>query len=162
MLSWALLSFVSGSLGILHYIAVIAVGFTIWYLNRRRNFGVWEAKGFPSIKPNILFGNMTDMYTGKENFITIFKTMYDDFKGHKIAVIYNGSEPQLLIRDPDLIKTIAITDFDHFTDPGWFPDCLSNIPQNDLGLLSSQGEEWRKLKAMMTPLFNPKALKKSR
>lgn len=52
-----------------------------------------------------------------------------------------------------------IRDFDHFTDFGFLTELIMNMPINDFGLTNKTGEEWRALKAAISPAFSLKNLK---
>ena len=75
---------------------------------------------------------------------------------YRATIFYDGSEPQLYVLDVELIKRVMIKDFDHFTDFGFIDDRLSD--QNDFGLANARGEEWKALKATISPAFSLKNL----
>ena len=63
------------------------------------------------------------------------------------------------VRDPDIVKQIYIKDFDHFTDLGFMDPEVADMEVNDFGLANKKGEEWRSLKALVTPAFSLKNMK---
>ena len=63
------------------------------------------------------------------------------------------------MQDVDLLKAVCIKDFDHFTDFGFFPPDAYKIKGNDFGLLNALGDEWRTLKANITPAFSLRNIK---
>jgi len=67
----------------------------------------------------------------------------------------------LYIRDPDLVKQITMKDFGHFMDFGFQPLVTRDIEVNDMGLVNATGEEWKNLKAAISPAFSIKNLKSS-
>jgi len=73
--------------------------------------------------------------------------------------LFEGPEAVLFARDPELIKQITIKDYDHFMDLLFTPVVTKDIYGNDLGLLNSTGEEWKKVRAAFAPAFSPKNLK---
>ncbi|CAH1128987.1 unnamed protein product [Ceutorhynchus assimilis] len=64
----------------------------------------------------------------------------------------------LIIKDPEIIKQIAIQDFGHFTDHRDFVK-----PELDLlwsrNLLASKGERWRDLRQLLSPIFTSSKIK---
>ncbi len=74
----------------------------------------------------------------------------------RVTIFYDGSEPQLYILDVELIKRVMIKDFDHFTDLAIFDDRLSSL--NDFGLANAKGQEWKALKATISPAFSMRNL----
>ena len=81
------------------------------------------------------------------------------FSPPRAAIFYEGTEPILYVRDLDLIRRVLITDFDHFTDSALFTEETSVIPGNDIGIVNARGEEWRSIKATISPAFSMKNLK---
>jgi len=77
----------------------------------------------------------------------------------RYGIFYDGGEPVLYVRDPDLVKQITIRDFDHFMDFGFGPLIARDMKANDLGLLNATGEEWKKLKRAISPAFSLKNLR---
>jgi len=65
----------------------------------------------------------------------------------------------LYVRDPELVKQIAIRDFDHFYDMAFHPIELRDLDINDLGLANTTGTKWKKLKSAISPAFSLKNLK---
>ncbi len=63
----------------------------------------------------------------------------------------------LYVRDVELIRRVMIRDFDHFMDFGFFSEGLSAI--NDFGLANTLGEEWKSLKATISPAFSMRNMK---
>ncbi len=61
------------------------------------------------------------------------------------------------MRDVELIRRVMIKDFDHFTDPGFMSEGLSAL--NDVGLANTLGEEWKSLKATISPAFSMRNMK---
>jgi len=86
---------------------------------------------------------------------------YNALAPHRFGLYWDRNRPAIFIRDLELIKQIQITDFDHFTDLGFnHPEYLAKVG-NALGLADMQGEEWKKLKRMVTPPFSVPRLKKT-
>lgn len=138
---------------------VTALSFATFYYRMTMDYGVFEKKGVPSIKPVFFFGNQKDVVTMKKSIIDFHLDFYRKFEGHKYAIYYEGPDACLYIRDADLMKRICVSDFDHFTDFGMTASYLGDLDGNDLGLVGKCGEEWRSLKASITPAFSPKNLR---
>jgi cytochrome P450 family 9 len=52
----------------------------------------------------------------KEYFPDYVLRTYRELKGYPYGGTFNFMQPVIILRDPDLIKTITVKDFDHFTD----------------------------------------------
>lgn len=71
--------------------------------------------------------------------------------------VYMLFRPVLLFRDPELVKRVLITDFDHFHDRGVHHD-----PVNDpigANLFGMTGTKWKELRTRLTPSFSSGKLK---
>ncbi|KAJ8728418.1 hypothetical protein PYW08_016803 [Mythimna loreyi] len=66
--------------------------------------------------------------------------------------------PVLLIRDPDLIKSITVKDFDHFTDHREFFTEESD-PLFAGSLFLMKGERWREMRTTLSPAFTGSKMK---
>lgn len=70
----------------------------------------------------------------------------------RVNGVFGFRTPQFLIRDPDIIKQIAVKDFDHFEDRFKFIDPkLDKLWGNSLFLMES--EKWRLMRATLSPAF---------
>ena len=64
----------------------------------------------------------------------------------RFGIIYQGAKPTIFIRDVDLLKSVCIKDFDHFTD--FFGDGLDAIVDSNLFFM--RGEKWKHSKVSGT------------
>ena len=55
-------------------LAVVLASYAYWWLTRYH--GQWEAKGLPSLKPSLVFGNEADLYMGKKSFVDHYIDVY--------------------------------------------------------------------------------------
>lgn len=69
----------------------------------------------------------------------------------RIYGIFDFRVPQFMIRDPDVIKKIAVKDFDHFEDHRSFTDPTDKLWGNSLFFM--QGQKWRDMRATLSPAF---------
>ncbi|XP_017770242.1 PREDICTED: cytochrome P450 9e2-like [Nicrophorus vespilloides] len=82
----------------------------------------------------------------------MIKNLYSAFPNHRYAGIYQMTQPMLMIRDPELIKQLAVKDFEHFTDH------ISYVPSdNDVlwsnNLFALKGTKWSQMRNILTPAF---------
>ncbi|XP_017782507.1 PREDICTED: cytochrome P450 9e2-like [Nicrophorus vespilloides] len=82
----------------------------------------------------------------------MFVRLYLRFPNERYTGFYQMNNPMLLIRDPELMKTLTVKDFDHFTDRRPFipEDC---DPLWNKNLFALKGDKWREMRATLSPAF---------
>jgi cytochrome P450 family 6 len=86
-----------------------------WYLNYL--LGYWKRKNVAFVGSTV----WTEIITKFHNpvpYIDTYKRIYESLAGHRYGGCFQEFKPQFFIRDPDLIRKILSTDFDHFRDRG--------------------------------------------
>lgn len=115
------------------------------YFNERN---VKCVRGFP------LLGSAFKSVVRVEPAAVSYRRLYDQFPKEKCIGIYEfGGNPSYLIRDPDLIKQIMITDFDHFVNNCKF----TYESENDLimyTLFGLQGSKWNQSRQALFTAFS--------
>lgn len=61
-------------------------------------------------------------------------------------------KPFFSIRDPELLKQMAVKDFDHFEDHRSFVDEKADVMFGN-SLVSLKGSKWRDMRATLSPAF---------
>lgn len=109
--------------------------------------GVKYVRGLP------LLGSHYKVLFFKQHLQTSFDELYKAFPNENFIGYYEiGGKPKYLIRDPELIKQIAIKDFDHFVDHSITID--HNIePMFGRSLFMMRGQRWRMMRATVSPAF---------
>ncbi|KAL2735459.1 putative cytochrome P450 6a13 isoform X1 [Vespula squamosa] len=85
------------------------------------------------------------------------RNMYDKYKDERMVGIYEKDVPSLILRDPDLIKDVLITDFSVFPERPMF----SNEKHEPLteSLFRIKASKWRPLRTKLSPVFTSGKLK---
>lgn len=88
------------------------------YFYAKRTYSYWERRGIKTYPGfNHFLGHFKPVFFQEEslgNFITrLYKSTKEPFIG-----IYSLLRPILLVRDPNLVRSILIKDFNNFTDRG--------------------------------------------
>ncbi|PSN49032.1 Cytochrome P450 9e2 [Blattella germanica] len=73
-------------------------------------------RNVPYVKPTAFIGNMGPIMAQNMTLPDFVKYMYDELKGHAYGGMFQFRKPIIFLRDPDLIKTVTVKDFEHFTD----------------------------------------------
>lgn len=119
-------------------------------------YSYWERRGVPYLKPIFPFGNVKKAFLFEkslnETVIEIYNSSTERFVG-----IYAFFNPLLVVRDPNLIQNILVSDFATFSDAG-----LKGNPHIDPmanNLLFQSGDEWRRNRTKLTPAFTSNRIK---
>ncbi|XP_047533353.1 cytochrome P450 9e2-like [Vanessa atalanta] len=127
------------------------------YFYYTQTFDYFEKRNIKFMKPVIFFGNSLSRITGKRPFIEFQLDVYNYFKGNRYGGYFEGRRPVLYVLDPDLIKSVTISDADHFIDRSTIktkePRYLSR------SLLALKGMEWKAVRSLITPTFSSSRLK---
>lgn len=137
---------------------VVLVTFTTLLFYKWR-FRYWAKRRVPFIKPRIPFGSLLNPFTGKKHLFILMKDNYDYYKsrGYKYGGLYIMTNPVLLIIDLQLQKNIMGTDFNYFTERGfYFNEKHDPISAN---LFTLGGATWKARRAKINPAFTPGKVK---
>ncbi|XP_035221632.1 cytochrome P450 3A56-like [Stegodyphus dumicola] len=97
---------------------VVAV--VLWLFWRKRKFSIFKKLGIPGPEPNLLFGNLLELYS--KDPLKCQKEWIQKYG--KVVGYYYGTEPIVLITDVELLKKIQISYFHKFINRP-HPRCLS-------------------------------------
>lgn len=87
----------------------------VYYL--RKKYSYWERRGVPCSKSiSFLFGNTKDLVLRRVPLAFVFQRIYNELDGHKFGGFYQMTNPALMIRDPELIRSIFVKNFSYFHD----------------------------------------------
>ncbi|XP_013141653.1 PREDICTED: cytochrome P450 6B6-like [Papilio polytes] len=137
-------------------IAVVFVLCVAVYLYSIRTFKYWETKGIKHDKPIPFFGNNLPMYLWKKSIAQIATEL--KYPNEKVVGFYRAMRPELLIRDPEIVKRVLVTDFGNFHMRGIITHrtVVEPLAKN---LFLADGDIWKLLRQRMTPAFTSGKLK---
>lgn len=138
------------------YLSFIAV-FASFYYYSTSTYGKWRKLNIPYLPPVPLFGNTARMMTKLEHPIDMIERFYSSFPDAKLFGYYQMRDPMLLVRDPELINTILVKEFSHFTDHGIDLDSSASVLANSL--FFANGQKWRTMRQKLSPGFTSGKLK---
>nr|AOT80781.1 cytochrome P450 [Aedes aegypti] len=141
------------------YLAVVLAVIAYLYRWITRNNDYFHDKPIPSMAVRPFLGASGSLVLRKVSFPDFIQTIYNKFPGVKVFGMFETITPFFVIRDPELIKQIAIKDFDHFVDHrptfGLFDEESAEHP-NALfrkTLFSMTGQRWKEMRATLSPAF---------
>lgn len=138
-------------------ISVVLVFLGVWYIYFKHKFNYWKKKGFLFLKPSFPMGNCRDFVLLRKSFGETYTELYKTLTGNKFGGVYMLHQPQLVIREPDLIKAVLVKDFDHFHDHGFKSDEKLDPLSTNLFMLN--GSKWRELRTKLSPTFTSGKMK---
>lgn len=137
-------------------IFVVSIGWLFyWYVTK--NYDYWKKRGIPYKKPEFPFGSLKDIiltrtYSGKGH-----DQIYKEFPNERFYGIIEFRSPVLVIKDPELVKKVMVKDFQFFVDR---PIFMGNPKEYMLlHLLNLTGQEWKDMRAKLTPTFSSGKMK---
>ncbi|XP_047493086.1 cytochrome P450 9e2-like [Penaeus chinensis] len=118
----------------------------------------WANKGVPTPPVVPFIGHAHKLFLADKR-CNFEKEIYFNCSGSKLSGVYSFHEPVLLVGDPELMRHIFVKDFDHFMDRRTLnmPSEKDKVMANMLSLKT--GEEWKKLRAIMSPTFTSGRMK---
>ncbi|XP_013191571.1 cytochrome P450 6B6 [Amyelois transitella] len=139
------------------FLTILLVGIVLLYLYNIRNFDYWKKRGVTYVKPMLFVGSTVDVYLQKKSVTQYASEVYFKFPNEKMVGVFRSTNPGLIVRDPEIIKRILITDFYYFYKRGIMPGkTLEPILRN---LFFAEGDLWRLLRQRLTPAFTSGKLK---
>lgn len=139
-------------------IAVAVLALLAAYLYGTRTFKYWEKRGIKHDRPVLFFGTNADSYLLRKSMTEVGADMYWKYPNERVVGFFRSTQPELVIRDPAIIKRILLTDFAYFYPRGLNPHktVIEPLLRN---LFFADGDLWRLLRQRMTPAFTSGKLK---
>ncbi|XP_058837428.1 probable cytochrome P450 9f2 [Topomyia yanbarensis] len=124
-----------------------------------KSYEYFLSKPVPCIKPTFFVGSTGPVMFRRSDVTSHFKMLYNAFPEAKIVGIYDFMKPIFMLRDVNVIKKIAVKDFDFFTDHT--PMLISGAPEDEVGgeslfgnsLFALRGQKWRDMRSTLSPAF---------
>ncbi|XP_069676321.1 cytochrome P450 9e2-like [Periplaneta americana] len=140
------------------WILVVVGLMSALYFYGTRNFNYFEKRNVAFIKPTAFIGTLGPMLFRKQSFSDNILSQYNEMKGHAYGGLFEFSNPIVLLRDPDLIKTVTVKDFDNFTDHRAIVTEDSD-PLWGKGIFNLQGQQWKDMRSTLSPAFTSSKMK---
>lgn len=142
------------SLGVISLLFI----FTYTYLIHCYNY--WRNKGIPSSLEKCLpfVGNMGKVLAMREAFSTLCENIYKKNPHQSMIGFYQMLTPSLILRDPELVKKVLITNFSSFEDNQivLHPELDPLLSKNPF---FSQKDTWKENRTVLTNGFSSSKLK---
>ncbi|XP_018359392.1 PREDICTED: probable cytochrome P450 6a14 isoform X2 [Trachymyrmex cornetzi] len=134
----------------------LVLGSLYFYLTA--TFDFWKCRGVPFKKPTVLVGNFGPLLLFRTSQPEGVKEMYQWFKDERFFGAFRVRSPVLILRDPDLVRSVCVKDFACFVNRG----IPINNDQDPLSghLFNLEGRKWKGLRSKLTPAFSSGKLKR--
>ncbi|XP_071040270.1 cytochrome P450 3A8 [Parasteatoda tepidariorum] len=140
-----------GPLAATFFIAVTTLFLLIWHSIRSHQY--WKKRNVPYAKPLPLLGNMLQIIFDPQHLVEEkrYKALGRIY-GH-----YEGNRPALSVADPEILRDVFVKDFPQFSNRRTF---LSGEEVMDKMVSNLEGEEWKRVRTILTPTFTTGKLKR--
>ncbi|KOB77971.1 Cytochrome P450 [Operophtera brumata] len=135
---------------------IIALVLTLYYLSTK-TFNYWKKKKVPYHKPVPLFGNYAKHIQMRQHAGKICQKLCAEFRDEPYFGTFYGTDPALVILDPEVIKLVLIKDFYYFNSRGAMHYNDSEMLMQNL--FFSHGDKWKIARQNLTPLFSSAKMK---
>ncbi|CAH1398027.1 unnamed protein product [Nezara viridula] len=135
--------------------SLICLVFVAAYIFLKRRYTYWKMLGVAGPEPTMVVGNMKHIISLKFSEPDMMNGWYKEYKNEPYIGYYNFWKPTLFVIDPELIKAITETDFNHFTD---HPNFTTETETDAIldSLFDMKGARWKAKRQIFSKLFSPK------
>ncbi|XP_032527765.2 cytochrome P450 6B2-like [Danaus plexippus] len=141
------------------YTFIIFIGTVVcllyYYLKKKLNY--WKERDVPHVKPLLIFGNYLDYIFLRKPALEVADELCKNLPDEPYFGVYFGSDPALMVKDPELIKLILSKDFYYF-NMREIADFIHNEPVTQ-NMFFGGGDRWRVIRQNLSPLFSSIKLK---
>ncbi|XP_037039476.1 probable cytochrome P450 6g2 [Bradysia coprophila] len=143
---------------VLFAVAISLLSLIYYWAYEKQNY--WKVRSIPHIRSPLLLGHFYKTVLLKESNISALSYLYNhpDANGKPFVGINVFHKPTVLVRDPDLIKRILITDFQHFPNHHTGADPVHD-PIGGQNLFQIKTPHWRELRVKLSPTFSSGKMK---
>lgn len=137
------------------YIFLIVVGvIVLFWVFSTSTFDYWKHQGVFYLKPTPFFGNMGSLLLMKLSAHEMYDQLYRLIDKFPYGGFFQMRTPVLVLKDPELIRRILITDFKYFTDRGFsFTNVNKQLNPVNENLFHYTGQRWKDLRQKIGPVF---------
>ncbi|NEU32922.1 hypothetical protein GN156_19690, partial [bacterium LRH843] len=81
-------------------------------------YSYWKRHGLIQAKTSFPWGSLGDFVLSKKCIHEVYDEIYKQGDGHPVIGYYSFFTPALVVRDPDLLKSILVRNYDSFSERG--------------------------------------------
>lgn len=121
------------------------------------SYSYWSKRNIPYVEPTFPFGNVQDLFLARIDSGRFYERFYKRFKSHKYGGVFQLGNPTLIVTDLDMVKKILTKDFAFFMDRALLPKTSHDFLAYNL--FGMEGNEWKDMRAKLTPTFSSGKMK---
>lgn len=123
-----------------------------------RNHDYWAKRNVKHDRPLPFFGNHLNNFLVRRTIPEIGIELLRKYKDEKIVGYFRGITPELIIKDPEIVRYILTVDFKTFADRGWNDNTRKDpLLQN---IVFANVAQWREMRPQLSPGFTLHKLRK--
>ncbi|XP_063628582.1 cytochrome P450 6B5-like [Cydia splendana] len=132
------------------------LGLLYLYLKKKNEY--WKSRGLVTPKPLPLLGNYGDFILLKKTLPDTVNEICKQFPKEPIVGAYYGTEPVVIVKDPELLKLVITRDFYYFSSR----DISAHAGRETMAknVFQEHGDTWRVMRQNLTPVFTSAKMKK--
>ncbi|XP_011263154.1 cytochrome P450 9e2 [Camponotus floridanus] len=137
-------------------LTVIACALGLYYIFKDLDF--FKKHKIPCRTPFPLFGNTIELFLRRETVLDFVNNIYKLHPEAKYVGMFDMTSPIVVLRDPELIKSIALKNFEMFPHHRSFIE-EDQDPLFGKNLFALKGERWRQVRPLLSPAFTSSKMK---
>lgn len=138
-------------------VGTLALICALIYFVSRKKFNYWKEKNIPFLEPQTLLGNYGPYILLKESIGEVVRDICLKFPEQPMVGAFLGTEPALIIQDPQIIKLVITKDYYNFSGREISDFCKKELFTQSL--FFAYGDKWRVLRQNLTPMFSSAKMK---
>lgn len=99
-----------------YYIIITIIVFVLLFLYHQitKNYDFWRKRNVPFLEPSFFFGNYKEYIYFRKCLPKVTQEMCQKFPDALYVGVFYGTDPALIIKDPNLIKLVMTKYFNYF------------------------------------------------
>ncbi|KAK4874003.1 hypothetical protein RN001_013363 [Aquatica leii] len=138
-------------------VIIVVLLVLVVYYKTIKPLSYWKDRGVVHKKSYPIVGSFGKVHFQRRAFFNYVIDLYREFSNERYFGVHQYGKSGLIIRDLDLIKKIAIKDFDYFTDHNHFMP--TEFDPQEKSIIHLQGQRWRDMRATLSPSFTSSKMK---
>nr|QIK02099.1 cytochromes P450 345A1 [Holotrichia parallela] len=144
--------------GIFIFISLFFLIYLLYLILRKDRGYYWRIRRVKFENPLFLVGNVIDAILLRKSLAILVKDLYFKFSSERFFGMWILTVPNLVLRSPDLIKSILVKDFEYFYDRN--VTCNEDVdPLSANMMFFMMNPKWKFIRAKTTPLFSSGKMK---